>query len=388
MMYRAERRGVLAIAMLPVWVSISGCNHDAAMASIESDLKQDSFSESGNELTTACTFHGVGIAPGRNGSIATSVSGDGTFIVGNDIDVAGRRHAFRLDLRNGQRNEIASGDGRSTYAESVSTDGYAIVGLIGNSPEDGFGFRWTEDRGLDLLGVVRDDTASVALDVSADGNVVVGRSFIAGAWFEAGHAVLYRAGQPKPMEIEGLDQAISVSADGQFVFGNIRLPEELLLAALWTDGLDQPEPIALEPGGSQMATAVAISSDGSTLLMNYCEAGCLGARSQGGGGVIEPLMGLLAASNLNGDGSIAMGATDFDGSGACSGGGAAIWREEVGFAQAIACDLLPPGAIPRGWVLDEVHAASDDGTVLVGTGKNPALQDEGWVAILGPECDG
>ena len=43
---------------------------------------------------------------------------------------------------------------------------------------------------------------------------------------------------------------------------------------------------------------------------------------------------------------------------------------------------LPEGHDLAGWVLDEATGASNDGTVIVGTGRNPSGQREAWKAVI------
>jgi len=130
----------------------------------------------------------LGSVIGANGnSRAFGVSGDGNVIVG-ETDVPNNfggtiRQAFRWTSAGGfQRLGAIDADFPST-ANAVSADGAVVTGTsgvsvrIGNSLESRTrAFRWTQNGGLQNLGVLPGHEYSAATIASADGSVVVGIS--------------------------------------------------------------------------------------------------------------------------------------------------------------------------------------------------------------------
>lgn len=116
-------------------------------------------------------------------SVATGVSADGTVVVGT---VDGR--AFRWTEAAGTQDlGVLPGQGSlSSFANAVSADGQAVVGgsfsyleyqggeFDGREVRHREAFRWTESEGMVGLGLLPDYDFTTALDVSADGSVVLG----------------------------------------------------------------------------------------------------------------------------------------------------------------------------------------------------------------------
>ena len=82
------------------------------------------------------------------------------------------------------------------------------------------------------------------------------------------------------------------------------------------------------------------------------------------------LLGPLAISD---DSSVIVGAY---------GGRALIWTESFGLRDLQ--DLLATdfGVDLDGWTLESARDISSDGTVIVGTGRNPFGRPEGWIAVI------
>lgn len=61
--------------------------------------------------------------------------------------------------------------------------------------------------------------------------------------------------------------------------------------------------------------------------------------------------------------------------------GARIWSVRTGL-RTLECVLREHGVLPPGWRLTDCVAISDDGTVLIGNGVNPAGVPEAWRAVI------
>lgn len=126
----------------------------------------------------------------EHSATANGISADGTVVVGRDVsvkydpppwdppweppdsmDFQYQYRAFRWTANDGRMIELEQG----AEAISVSADGNVIVG----DGTTGQAFRWTETRGTESLGVLDAGCpVSLAEDVSADGSVIVGCSYV------------------------------------------------------------------------------------------------------------------------------------------------------------------------------------------------------------------
>jgi len=143
-------------------------------------------SVNGNEAfrwTQAGSMVGLGdLAGGDFYSNARGVSADGSVVVG-ESDSANGNEAFRWTQAGGMvgLGDLAGG-GFESLAYGVSSDGSVVVGY-GTSISGQEAFRWTQEKGIQSLGewlleggyTLTDWSNTIALGVSADGNVVVGQ---------------------------------------------------------------------------------------------------------------------------------------------------------------------------------------------------------------------
>ncbi len=267
--------------------------------------------------------------------------------------------------------------GTRSEADGVSYDGEVVVGT-GDTSGGERAFRWTSTRGIASLGTLPAAPFSEASGVNAAGSVVVGTSDMrAFVWSSEGMS-----------EIVGFGDAHAVSADGNRVAGNGagRVGDTIgnNEAMLWTAETGQ----VLELGAFDDDTATfarGMSADGLTVVGASGIDGLNCFRWHDN--TLEYLEGMRFATDANRDGSIVVGAAPPVAGSACAGPmfAAAMWRPEQGL-QFVACEVLPAGLIPMGWVLEFANAISDDGRVIAGDGRNPAGSPEGWVAVLGPDC--
>lgn len=182
-------------------------------------------------------------------SSAHAVSADGTVVVGSasvDNQSGTGNDTIWAMLRRGDGTvEVLSdrpGFGQSNSADAVSADGRFVVG-----DSDERAFRWSEDGGVQDLGLAGRFDQSDATGVSGDGSVVVGTLGVSGVfdidafvWIEhEGMRLLRDVVAPGSPAIAGWTalRATAVSNDGRVVVGYGRNPEglfEAFRAELWS----------------------------------------------------------------------------------------------------------------------------------------------------------
>jgi probable HAF family extracellular repeat protein len=210
-------------------------------------------------------------------SHATAMNSDGTVIVGYDRyegSSGAVTRAFRWTASGGMQDLglLASFTGSSSVASDVSANGDIVVG----SAHDAFGrlraFRWTPAGGMQDLGVMSGIASdnSAAYGVSNDGNVIVGTSGSAlvapGApnvqapfrWTAAGGM------QPLPVPGGAPGVALATNTDGSVVAGHFFTPSSVVQrhAFRWTAATSTVE---LESFGGS-TTPTALSGDGSIVV--------------------------------------------------------------------------------------------------------------------------
>jgi uncharacterized membrane protein len=100
---------------------------------------------------------------------------------------------------------------------AVSGDGSVIVGwAYGNSSGNSVGFRWTQAGGAVAIPFLSGDMYADAVDVSADGNKVVGTSMSAPYLYDASTGVIAKVNYPG----DTIGYARAISGDGTTVAGN------------------------------------------------------------------------------------------------------------------------------------------------------------------------
>jgi len=126
---------------------------------------------------------GLGTLPGASSvdSSATSVSCNGLVVVGESDSATGGQ-AFRWTKAGGMKGLgflSTTASYPSSYADWTSADGSVVVGGSTNADGHDEAFRWTAATGMVGLGILPGSYASRALAASADGSVVVGKSYSA-----------------------------------------------------------------------------------------------------------------------------------------------------------------------------------------------------------------
>lgn len=197
----------------------------------------------------------LGTLPESPNSEAWGVSEDGSVIVGQS------GHAFRWTDRGMQ--DLGTLGGNVSIAYSVSGNGSIVVGGSWRNATH-HAFRWDQAGGMRDLGTLGGSWSS-AYAISADGSVIVGWAHdttdLARAvrWTAAGD--IQDLGAPR---VAG-STAYSVSADGSIIVGYFSVPQEVR-AFRWTfaGGMEDLNVVyaALLPTGSSLYLARAVSSDG------------------------------------------------------------------------------------------------------------------------------
>lgn len=125
--------------------------------------------------TESAGMVGLGRLAGGTNSEATGVSGDGAVVVGYSSTGAGDR-AFRWTEGGGLQSLGVPLGWSFSIAQAISDDASTVIGW-GSSPSGPQAFRWTQGGGMVALGDLAGGSFnSSAIDLSADGSVIVGYS--------------------------------------------------------------------------------------------------------------------------------------------------------------------------------------------------------------------
>ncbi len=282
--------------------------------------------------TRSAGLEAIDMLPNASFGYGFGLSGDGTTMVGYDLERSGNHRAFRWSATEGvsQLESLPSGTG--TYAWGVSRDGAVIVGS--NLAQGGLhAVRWTAPEGVTVLGNIPGYLGGEALDVSGDGRTIVGvnrnidteqRAF---RWTaESGTRGLeLLSGE------QGESRANGISGDGRVIVG-FSDSLEGRRAVRWVDGT--AEDLGMVDGFS-LAGAVNANQDGSVVV------------------------GALREGNLR---------------------HAFYWSESLGMVDLN--EYLPSlGVDLTGWVLTSAEDVSADGQTILGLGLF-AGNTRSWVVTI------
>jgi probable HAF family extracellular repeat protein len=276
----------------------------------------------------------TGMQPLPNDFDANAVDGSGAAVAGTGPAVSLAGEAVRWTAT-GQTNLGFLSGGDFSNAFGISEDGSAVVGRAGDGSTTQ-AFRWTAGGGIEGLGFAPGTFDSSARGVSGDGSVIAG--------------------------------------DGGFATGTE--------AIRWTQSTGM-EGLGFLPGATFLfSEALAVSEDGSTIVgRSESGSGTEAFRWTASGGMqgLGDLPGgafFSHASAVSADGSIVVGA-GFN----AIGSEAMIWTAAEGMRELDGW-LIERGLDLTGWTLEYANGISADGTVIVGTGKNPEGRDEAWIAAV------
>ncbi len=277
-----------------------------------------------------------------------------------------------------------------SLAWGASSDGSVVVGT-GNSAEGFTSFRWEDGVMIDLGDLGEDAHFSYAQATSADGNVVVGTG-------DSGPYEAYRwvpdddpndpnrTGTMKALGFLGVEgtysHAMDVSADGSVVVGRGNSDATNLDEAFrWED--DNMVALGDLDGGVYDSEAWAISADGSVIVgLGTDASGSVAVRWEDGNIVS---LGDLADGNthanaldVSADGAIVVGWGS-----TASGEEAFVWDSDANQMRNLKTVLENDYNLDLdGWTLTRAEGISYDGRVIVGWGVDPNGDRQGWIATL------
>ncbi len=344
----------------------------------------------------AASFQGLGFLPIPSPieSRATNVSGDGSTVVGSSRYVPdggfAEEQAFQWTASGGMLGlgYLPDGFDRQNSASATSADGSVIVGSTPNAVNGTHGYRWTASGGMQPLGTLPGGTDySPASGVSADGDTIVGTAitgtsttgFVAHpyAWTPGGGMIALG-------DLAGGGQdgaAYAISANGSVIVGRSTSASGIE-AFRWTQSAGM-QALGDLAGGSVFAQALAISSDGVAIVgSGSSSAGTEAFLWTAAGGMLGlgDLPGGTFSSIAN---DVAAGGIAIVGGGRSAAGARAfLWTPAAGMrdlATVLASDF---GIALGGWVLTSATGISDDGRVIVGTGRDPGGRTQAWMAIV------
>jgi probable HAF family extracellular repeat protein len=228
----------------------------------------------------------------------------------------------------------------SSYGFATSRDGSIVVGYA-SSPTGTQSFRWTQATGMVGLGHLfpNQNSHDLAYELSADGSVIVGQS--------GGDMVL--------------EAFRWTAATGMVGLGDL-------------------------PGGAFNSFARVVSADGSVIAGTATSASgteafrWTQATGMVGLGDLHPAPFSSQASAISADGSAIYGFSDVPG----IDQDAWVWTETAGMRkfQDVLVNEYGLGAELAGWRLWSISDVSADGLVLVGNGRNPAGELEGFAIVI------
>ncbi|MFN3649570.1 MAG: hypothetical protein ACK47B_08290 [Armatimonadota bacterium] len=310
------------------------------------------------EIGSGATFTGLGALPEGHSSGADGVSGDGSVVVGHVEIVtplggdqfSTTMQPFRWTESTGYQL-LTDPVGPDSRATAASFDGSVVVGFADGA------FRWSEAEGLQRLPMAR------AMDLSTDGSQVVGMNV---RWSVGGET----------LELGPGAWTAALSADGSAAAGYSGAQ-----AFLWTaqDGLR-----SIHRRGASESRAWDLSADGrvavgQAMFRRWGPWRAFRWTDRGGMRNLGTLGGRQSwAFGTDGDGSLVVGAAE----GRRNRVEAFVWTRRAGM-RSLRKLLLKGGATEvREWALLSATGVSADGSVIVGTGINPAGQREGFRAVV------
>ncbi len=388
-------------------------------------------------------FHGLGFPTG-GGSYAIDVSGDGRVILGEDRSIATGRQAFVWSPATGRTpyNMLPSGASGTPFVTSISSDGVyvggsaTVVSKFGNFTRSfNSGVLWSLSGSQSFAGRYNDDIYVASL--SGDGSVVVGSESNFGTiscscfgsyitrevwayrytrggnfeeidWLTSDDGVRYINSRGIDVSkdgdtvlINGFDSSVGDRAEPFLWNANGEL-RPLGQATITTQ--QGPTPVV----HTLLTRGEAISANGSTVvgsaqstIQDYYETGLNGTwpvlwREQSGWidlGRLKTTAGETfiggIARHVSGDGSIVVGSASLESLNADSSvsptnniNAPFLWDEARGMRDLADVLQLDYGLDLSGWTLNEATGISDDGSTIIGNGRNPAGQSEAWRAVL------
>ena len=319
--------------------------------------------------------------------IPTSMSDDASIVVG--VGTFGAPNLYYTEA--GGATVIGEGCGSGLAA--ISGDGTTVVGCNVNSDGKYNAAKWLGgtswlDLGTVEGGVSCDIFLSGPYGINQDGSLAVGLVYLAqlckasaGTWdlINGGPATAL------PMHFEGpATRANAVNADGSVIVGWQDQPTGERTGARWVNGVER---LILTPSGEFNGEAHAVSADGNAIVGGgYDLSGSLGR----GAWIWRPATGVqligkgrgvgFTALDVSDDGRTAIGFTTEGDQGRHNR--AFIWRDGKGVIL-LTKFLADHGiVVPEGWSLNVASLISADGATVYGWGFNPDGLVEMYKVVL------
>lgn len=243
------------------------------------------------------------------------------------------------------------GDNRS-LAFAISANGEVVAGRSTSTPPQSHGFQWTEANGMTPLAPLPNEWASATYGLSADGSAAIGTSR---DFSQKDTAVQWVGGIPAflgTLTVGGQSDATASSADGSVVVG-VSYGTTAATAFRWTQAGGMEALTSIE-NVVQTAGATGVSADGSVIVggVRYVGQSGVAFRWTEATGMVS--IGGQSASAVTPDGSVIVGST-------ASAGGYLAFRWTV--ANGLVLLPYPPGLSPTNADATDISA---DGNVIVG----------------------
>ncbi len=369
----------------------------------------------------SASFTPLGVVDGLK---VNGISADGSYIVGQYIDLNGDKIAMRWDITGfdplEDLGELPTGKIES-QAHAASGDGSVVVGDSKvedpNDPSKDVkeAFVW-EDGVMTGLGFLEDPTVkfeSVATAVSEDGLVVAGRSKVTdpnNAGKSVKEAFIWEDGVMTGLGFladDGNDyesEALDISGDGFVVVGKAKntnpndATKSVKEAFVWEDGVIAGLGFLQDDTSKVESEATAASYDGTTVVgtsrvddpnnptkKSVKQAFIWEAGVMTGLGFLADAAGPFEskATGVSADGSVVVGESK-----TAAGKEAFIWTAESNEMRSLR-DLIEEdlGIDLTGWTLDKPPVLSSDGETMVALAINPDGDVEVFVTYV-PEPAG
>lgn len=341
-------------------------------------LAANSIETSGPDVVS---FQGLGDLPGgRFESYPISVSADGRVVTGWSVTMDGTR-AFRW--KDGSMAELAGGGLTPHVGHALSADGSVVVGMAVTSGGTA-AFRWEDGQAAALPSPVGMSGIMDAWGVSGDGQTIGGTISLP----DQSNAVLWTETKVSLLaDLPGgrMSSTVSgISSDGSTVVGYSESDKGIEAVAWRGDTLLRLEVL---PGGEWHSEARAVSEDGRIIVGSSASAhGTEAFKWHDGkmtalGSLSREHEFLSSARGLSRDGAIIVGSAmdDRDSS------QAVVWDAFNGARSLQTILTLDFRLNLTGWRLEAATGVSADGRTIIGTGRNPQGQPEGWMVRLPPD---
>jgi uncharacterized membrane protein len=323
------------------------------------------------------SFHALQPASGDDVSDVSSISGDGSTIVGTSNPMQSVPFAaYWKDPTTAVRLPTMADGFVASWASGVADDGSVIGGGGQDSSTAQVLFQWTAQSGMKSFGTNMNFQAPIANGMSGDGSTLVGSATTSTGVMVA-IACTKTNGMTKLDDVPGYttsSMASAVSDDGSAIVGNASSGTGNA-PVLWVSGMT---PIVLTDPAASDGTASAITRDGKTVF---------GVTTKISDGTNSAFRWTAAAGmTFFGDESSSIAAVSDDGMVAVgreigTNHGAAVY-DAAGVHDVL--DLLDSAGVhdADGWMLGAVTGVSADGKTMVGYGTDPGGNSRGWVAVI------